>query len=219
VIVPSVEHFLLQDTESGLYFGHLRINHFQESTVQEVKEALAVLQTNGIKGLVLDLRGNPGGLFDSGVQVARLFLTGGVIAYTHSQLKEYNQPQKADGMGAFLLPVVVLVDGDTASAAELLAGALKENGRAKVIGQTTYGKGTIQHVFTLDKAPLDKNPGGIRLTVARFDSPTKVSYTGRGVVPHELGEGEAALTRAVAVLLAATRAMDMGMGMNTYDPR
>lgn len=219
IVVPSVEHALLQDAESGLYFGHLRINHFQESTVQEVKEALAILQTNGIKGLVLDLRGNAGGLFDSGVQVARLFLTGGVITYTHSQIKDYNQPFKADGVGAFLLPTVVLVDGETASAAEMLAGALKDNGRAKVIGQPTFGKGTIQQVFPLDKAPLDKTPGGIRLTVARFDSPTKTPYTGRGIVPHEPAEGETALTRAVATLLAATRAMDMGMGMGTFEPR
>jgi carboxyl-terminal processing protease len=82
-----------------------------------------------------------------------------------------------------MVPLVVLVDSDTASAAEMVAGAFKELKRATVIGQTTFGKGTIQATIPLDKAPLDKMPGGIRLTVARFLSPSETPYAGRGVTP------------------------------------
>jgi carboxyl-terminal processing protease len=214
VAVPSVEPAILQDGKSGLYFGHLRINHFQESTLQEVKEALAVLQTEGIQGLVLDLRGNPGGLFESSVQVSKLFLGSGVIVYTHGQVEEYNQPFKADSMNPFLMPMVVLVDGETASAAEVLAGALKENKRALVVGQTTYGKGTIQSFFPLDSAAWAKAPGGIRLTVAKFDSPAKVPYSGRGIEPDQPGEGEAALNTAVDLLRTTIEKMGMVMPMS-----
>jgi len=190
VVVPSVEARILHVTsldEDPL--GYLRISSFQDTTLQEVKEALAHLQSfNGIKGLILDLRGNPGGLFKSSVQVAELFLGTGVIVYSQSQLRDYRDPKdpahqkafKADIHNTFLLPVVVLVDSETASSAEVLAGALKDSGRARLLGQTTYGKGSIQSVI-----PLRKTPGGIRLTVAQLFSPSRQPVTGRGVVPHD----------------------------------
>lgn len=190
VVMPSVEQEVLMDEPEAGPVGYLRISSFQENTVQEVKEALAQLQTLGVRALLLDLRGNAGGVFRAAVQVAELFLGEGVIVHAQSQLKEYNRPFRADFLNPFALPVVVLVDGDTASSAEMVAGALKENGRAVLVGQTTYGKGTIQCILPLDKAPLDHMPAGIRVTVARFYSPLKHPYSGRGVVPDLLVEQE-----------------------------
>jgi carboxyl-terminal processing protease len=186
LVVPSVDHDLQTVTtemREAIPIGLLRISHFQESTVQEVKEALASLQTDGMRVLILDLRGNPGGLFQSGVDVAKLFLGEGVIVITQSQHPKYNGSIRADVANPLEVPMVVLIDGETASAAEVLAGALKENRRALLVGQTTFGKGSIQCVIPLDKPPLDKLPGGIRITVARFYSPTRQPYTGVGVLP------------------------------------
>jgi carboxyl-terminal processing protease len=211
VAVPSVEYSL--DTVTHPDFGPvpvgvIRIGSFQESTPQEVREAIAVLRTGtmtspGMRGLILDLRGNPGGLFKSAVEVAELFLHEGVIAVTHSPHPDYNQPYRARSMHPLELPLVVLVDGDTASAAEVVAGALKELRRATLIGQTTFGKGTIQCLVALNKVPLDKMPAGIRITVARFCSPTDQSVNGRGVSPDVVSalEGKALLEQAEAALL------------------
>jgi carboxyl-terminal processing protease len=191
VPVPSVEFEMLTvfgDERESVSVGLIRIYNFQPSTAQEVKEAIAQLQTDGMKALILDLRGNPGGHFEPAVHVAELFLGEAVITHTQSPFKKYNQPFRSRGVNPLLLPMVVLVDGDTASAAEMVAGALKELKRATVIGQTTFGKGTIQATIPLEKAPLDKMPGGIRLTVARFLSPSETPYAGRGVTPEIIVE-------------------------------
>jgi carboxyl-terminal processing protease len=182
VVVPSVEYALLPDFDvvdnvdgMRLPVGKLTITSFQETTLQEVKEAMASLQSDGMKALILDLRRNPGGLFKSAVQVAELFLPERIIVISQSQPhalpKPLRGPIRSESMNPLLIPMVVLVDGDTASAAEVLAGALKDNGRAKLIGQTTFGKGSIQCVIPLDKPPFDRKPGGIRITVARLLSP------------------------------------------------
>jgi carboxyl-terminal processing protease len=141
-------------------------------------------QGEPLQGVVLDLRGNPGGLFGSAVQVAQLFLAEGVICYTHSLFQKYNQPYRAGNMNPYRLPLVVLIDGDTASAAEVLAGALKDQRRAVVIGETTFGKNTIQGLFELNRPPLDRTPGGIRITVARFYSPANHASRARAVEPN-----------------------------------
>ncbi len=186
VPVPTVDYELLFHPADSLLLGRVRIYEFRDSTVQEVREALAQLQTDGIKGLILDLRGNPGGLFKSAVQVAGLFLGEAVIAVTQSPLKNKipdknfaDREWKTDDQNPCLLPLVVLIDGETASAAEVLAGALKDHKRAELIGQTTFGKGSIQTVVTLDT----KAPGGIRITFAKFYSPTNKPFSGRGVAP------------------------------------
>jgi carboxyl-terminal processing protease len=191
VLLPSVEVELqlLADTTP---IGYLRINHFQDSTLQEVKEALAGWQVNGpetIKGMILDLRGNPGGAFKPAVHVAELFLSEGVIVVGESPYKDFNRPFKVEAAGPVQLPVIVLIDGETASAAEVLAGALKEVRSPRVptrlLGSRTYGKGSVQSMIPVDRPPLDKLPGGIRLTVARLFSPSNQPYTGRGVEPDE----------------------------------
>jgi len=211
VATPTVEHRMAGTMGSGLEdVGYLRIHSFQETTPKEVQEALAQLQTAGIKGLILDLRGNPGGLFKAAVQVSDLFLgENSIIVFTQGQLKEFNKPYKAEGGNPFQAPVVVLVDGDTASSAEILAAALKENGKAKLFGQTTFGKGTIQQII-----PLNHAGGGIRVTVARFSSPLKTLVAGSGVVPNVTvveTESDATYSRALNELLLLLGKMPMSM--------
>lgn len=189
--IRSVESELLLDEE--FRYGLVRILGFQETTLQEVRDALMQLQSMGMNALILDLRGCPGGLLPSAVRVTELFLTEGVIVLTHSRLRGHNRSYKADNPNAMDVPMVVLVDGDTASAAEVLAGALKDHQRATLIGQTTFGKGSIQLVL-----PLAQIPAGIRITVGRFYSPANQPYSGRGVTPNLVmdADGDALVSAA-----------------------
>jgi carboxyl-terminal processing protease len=190
--LPSVEEAPSLDDGS---IRHLRINYFSEKTAEEVKAYLSAASAAGdLKGVVLDLRGNPGGLFDSAVAVAELFLPEGVIVIGSSPLKKYHRTYKVETPGLYhTLPAVVLIDGDTASAAEVLAGAIKETrGEARlasVVGQTSYGKGTIQCLIPLEKTALER--AALKLTVARLYSPADLPFTGRGVIPDILMEGAA----------------------------
>jgi carboxyl-terminal processing protease len=175
VLVPSVERSPMP--QDGV--GYVRIVSFQDSTVQELKDAVLHLQTAGMKVLVLDVRGNGGGSFPAAVQVAEMFLTDGTIVSTDSQIKRFRNTFKSHNPNAWTMPLVLLIDADTASAAEVLAGALKENARATLVGSTTFGKGCVQCVL-----PLDRAPAGIKITVMKFFSPTNQPYSGRGVSPH-----------------------------------
>jgi carboxyl-terminal processing protease len=168
--------------------GYLRINYFTDDTLREVKDALGhIVSQSSIKGLILDLRGNPGGSFDASVKVAELFLSGGVISVAQSPLPDFNRSFEVKSPGSVQFPMVVLIDGETASAAEVLAAALKEgrtSTRPQLMGQTTYGKGSIQCLIQLKRAPLDKT-AGIRLTVAKLFTPSNVPINGKGVAPDE----------------------------------
>jgi len=177
VHVPSVEWESMP--RDGV--GYVRILSFQETTVHELKDAILQLQAAQIKALVLDLRGNTGGDLRAAIQIAEMFLSEGNIAFTESPIKLFRNVYKAHNPNALTLPLVLLVNGDTASAAELLAGALKENQRATLVGTTTFGKGSIQYPL-----PLNTVPSGILITVARFFSPSNQPYSGRGVTPHLL---------------------------------
>lgn len=216
VTVPSVDSEMLQDSfeiplDGGMKarfpIGKLTISYFQESTLQEVKEALNQLQERGMKVLILDLRGNPGGLFKSAVEIAELFLPEGIIVISQTRLhfkdRKLSGTIRADQPDAYLMPMVVLIDGETASAAEVLAGALKDNGRVKLVGHTTFGKGTIQCVIPLDKPYFEHLPAGIRITVAKLLSPSWQPYSGRGIQPNfeSILEGSAILIEARQVLL------------------
>jgi carboxyl-terminal processing protease len=177
--VPSVEWEPMP--RDGI--GYIHILTFQDTTVQELKDAILQLQSAQMKVLILDLRGNPGGAFRSAVQVAEMFLSEGIIVCTDSPVKKLRSTYRAHNPSALTLPLVVLIDGETASAAEVVAGGLKENERATLVGAPTFGKGTIQC-----PVPLDSIPAGIWLTVAKFCSPSNQPYTGRGVTPHILAE-------------------------------
>ena len=135
-----------------------------------------------------------------------MFLKEGVVVYATSPLDEYNRPFKVEAKNPVQLPVVVLVDRDTASAAEVVAGALKDNrqGNTLLVGQTTFGKGSIQGVIPLDKSPLEKTPGGVRITIAKLYSPGKhQAYTDRGVTPDILvdQEGDAIMGAGVQAVM------------------
>jgi carboxyl-terminal processing protease len=173
--VPSVAG--VQRIEEGI--GYLQLASFQQATLQEVDDAILRLKTEGMRVLILDLRGNAGGLFQVSIQVVERFLGEGVIVSTRSQLRAHQKTYLAhSGASAWDFPLIVLVDGDTASAAEVVAGALKDNHRATLVGQTTFGKGTLQTVWELKAAPA-----GLRVTLAKFLSPAGNAYSGRGVTP------------------------------------
>ncbi len=139
--------------------------------------------------------------------MAELFLPEGIIvvSQTHVRFKDrkLSGTIRAEQPDALLMPMVVLIDGATASAAEVLAGALKDNGRAKLVGQTTFGKGLIQCVIPLDKADFERMPAGIRITVAKLLSPSWQPYNGKGVQPNfpSTLEGNAMLIEARQFLL------------------
>jgi carboxyl-terminal processing protease len=175
-VMPTVDKvgLLKEDPE----IGHIRVRSFNENTVQELKDAILDLQAAGMKKLILDLRGNPGGRFESSLQIAEMFLTKGLIVHTQSHLPDFNKAHESHNPDALTLPLAILIDGETASSAEVLAGALKENQRAVLVGQTSYGKGTIQIVV-----PLDNVSAGVRVTVAKFLSPTGHVYNGKGITP------------------------------------
>jgi carboxyl-terminal processing protease len=173
--VRSVESRALAD---GV--GYVRLKQFQQSSFAELEAALEELRQKGpIKGLVLDLRGNPGGLLDQAARIADKFLADGVIVSTVGA-SEGREEKRAKGAGTEpAYPVVVLVSGTSASASEIVAGALKNQNRALIVGAQTFGKGSVQLVFpdiTSEKAAL-------KLTIAQYLTPGDVSIQGVGVVP------------------------------------
>lgn len=199
-------------------YRHLEINSFTETTVQEVDEALKSMSKQGMKGLILDLRGNGGGVFESSIDTARRFLATGIITSTQHQNPAMNRVYQAKNPKALTVPMVVLVNGDTASAAEVLAGALKDNGRATLIGQTTFGKGCTQTVLQLPSTGGGVPTGGMRLTVARFFSPKAQPYSGRGVIPHifideAMAESQAKMTGDDAYHERAVQELDRLLAM------
>jgi carboxyl-terminal processing protease len=176
--IPSVAEKGFLDRALGI--GYVQILGFQETTLQELDLAIVKLQAAGMKVLILDLRGNLGGLFDVARQVVGRFLSAGIVVSTQGAVSsEYNVTYYAQSMNPLTVPLVVLVDGLTASSAEMVAGALKENQRGKLVGKTTFGKGSIQKVRRLSTVPA-----GIRMTVAKFYSPRGLPYDGAGVAPH-----------------------------------
>ncbi|SHI01601.1 S41 family peptidase [Ferrimonas marina] len=147
--------------------GYLRIASFNQRTAQEVRLAARELQLQPLSGLVVDLRNNPGGLLDAAVEVADMFLTEGVIVTTHGRYLDANQRYLATEYNLFgTVPVVVLINQGSASAAEILAGALQDHQRATLVGERSYGKGTVQSLI-----PLLEPGGAIKLTTARYATP------------------------------------------------
>ena len=174
--VASVDHKLL---EGGI--GYVRLKQFQANTTSDLEAALLDMKKSGeLKGLVLDLRGNPGGLLDQAAKVVDTFVSEGPIVATVGNPSEGREEKVAHGDGTEPnYPLAVLVNGSSASASEIVTGALKNHDRAVVIGDTTFGKGSVQLVFTdlPDKAAL-------KLTIAQYlTEPGDVSIQGIGVTP------------------------------------
>jgi carboxyl-terminal processing protease len=176
VEVRSVPVARMVDSLVGV--GYVQLTGFQKTSTDELRRAIAGLQRSGMRFLVLDLRGNPGGLLDVAVEIADEFLDRGTIVSTRGRAGNQNVTYPAHTGAPWRMPVAVLVDHDSASASEILAGALKDNRRALVIGETSYGKGSVQSIF-----PLRAAPAGLKLTTAKFYSPLNQSYSEQGVQP------------------------------------
>lgn len=176
VEVPSVEDVKMMDPESGI--GYLKISSFQKTTSRDVHSALWELNGKGMRILVLDVRGNPGGLLPESVEVADHFITNGTIVRTKGRNTRENYAYKAHRAGTWRVPLVVLVDGDSASASEIFAGAIQDHRRGTVVGERTYGKGSVQGIF-----PLRTIKAGVRLTTAKFYSPSDRAISLQGVEP------------------------------------
>jgi carboxyl-terminal processing protease len=212
VNVPTVYAEAMLPQSRGV--GYARIGSFNATTPRELDDMINRLKAAGAQAMVLDLRGNMGGSFMAGVDSARRFLSAGLIVTTQGQAAEVdNVPFNSDsGMTAHDIPVVLLVDAETASAAEVFAAALKDNDRAPVIGMPTFGKGAIQYplrLAALDELdefgkPKTNKSGGVRLTIAKLIAPRGGSINGAGVSPHML---EANPIRQLE--LAANRAVEL----------
>jgi hypothetical protein len=175
--------------------AYIRITHFQPSTPEEVETQLkGLMMSGGVRAIVLDLRGNAGGLFTAAVKTAERFLPGGIIVTAQGQTDDANKVYTSTtGNTAIDLPMIVLVDNETASAAEVLAVALRDNRRAKLIGTATFGKGTVQKVVTFTTAEeIDPESGkprpraAVRITLARLIGPAGQPITGVGVTPDQI---------------------------------
>jgi len=185
--VASVEDVHLIDGK----IGYIRLNGFQASTTTEMVSALETLKRQGMKSLILDLRGNPGGLLPVAVEVADLFLDRGIIVRTLNRSNHSETVLRASGLEASTVPLYVLVDEESASASELFAEAIQEHKRGVLIGRPTYGKGTVQVIYTLFGTDPNKPVSGLKLTVERFYSPNGLSCCNVGirpdvVIPNEL---------------------------------
>jgi carboxyl-terminal processing protease len=174
--VPSVEDVEILDADAGV--AYLKISSFQKTTVSELDRALWDLDGRGMKSLIIDLRGNPGGWLDASIAVADRFLSDGRIVSTRGKNGIENQNYSARANGTWNVPLTILIDQQSASASEILAGAIRDNGRGELIGQTTYGKGSVQGLFHTRALS-----SGIRLTVSKFYSPSGVAISERGVAP------------------------------------
>lgn len=160
-------------------FGYLRIAQFQSGTGEEVEKAVIKLKDDGdLEGLIIDLRNNPGGVLQAAVRVSDVFISRGLIVYTAGRLSDaelkYNasSPDSING-----IPIVVLVNEGTASASEIVAGALQDHGRAVVMGTSTFGKGSVQTILPLN------NEKAIKLTTARYFTPNGRSIQAEGIEP------------------------------------
>lgn len=165
-------------------FGYLRLTGFAETTAPDLDEAAGVLKAQanqGLRGVVLDLRNNPGGLLESAVDVADRFLESGLIVRGSGRIRNSRFEQFANaGDSLEEVPLVVLVNAGSASASEIVAGAIKDHNRARIVGERTYGKGSVQTVM-----PLSEHTA-IKLTTSRYITPSGRSINGTGIEPDVL---------------------------------
>lgn len=171
VQVQTVKHEMKND---GI--GYLAVSEFDLVTYEQYKEALADLENQGMKGLVVDLRNNPGGNLETVCDILDLMLPEGLIVYTED--KEGNRDEKkSDEENQFCLPMVVLMNGNSASASEIYAGAIQDYGTGKIVGTQSYGKGMVQQIFML------KDGTSVKLTIAEYFTPKGRNINGKGISP------------------------------------
>lgn len=177
-IIPirSVRHELMEKS-----YGYIRISQFQEKTDQEFEKAIKLLEEESkgnLKGLILDLRNNPGGLLDQAVKIADRFIESGIIVSIEGRREEQKMKFQAHSYGTIPpYPLVVLINGGSASGSEIVAGAIQDHGCGILLGTQTFGKGSVQTIFPL------KDGSGLRLTTARYYTPSGRSIQAKGITP------------------------------------
>ncbi|MBX2865826.1 MAG: PDZ domain-containing protein, partial [Leptolyngbyaceae cyanobacterium MAG.088] len=174
-------------SENENKIGYLRLGQFNGNAVEEIREAITELEKQRVTGYILDLRNNPGGLLQAGIEIARLWLDEGTIVYTVNR-QGILESFEAGAHALTRKPLVLLVNGGTASASEILAGALQDNHRAQLVGETTFGKGLIQSLFDLNHG------SGLAVTVAKYETPDHHDINKLGITP-DLTVTTAPLTR------------------------
>ena len=170
--IPSVEQDIIGDK-----IGYIKINQFLQTTANDVDNALAEFKTQNVRGVILDLRSNPGGLLSSAVHIASDFLTPGQLI-VYSKGLESREDFPAKGRKREHFPLIVLVNGGSASASEIVAGAIKDHGRGLVMGDKTFGKASVQRVFQ-----LSNSKASVKLTVASYYTPNDVDIDKIGIIP------------------------------------
>lgn len=178
---PTVQHRML---EEGI--GYIQVTEFDDVTINQFKEALEDIEANAAEGMILDLRANPGGSLYAVLEIADMLLEEGLILYTED--KDGNREEYfSDERCKWDKPIVLLVDGNSASASELLSGALKDHGKATLVGTTTYGKGIVQTIRMLGDG------SAVKLTISAYFTPNGTNIHGKGIEPDVVVEfdGEA----------------------------
>ncbi len=170
--IPSVEKGIIGDN-----IGYIKINQFLQTTANDVDKALEEFEAHNIRGIILDLRLNPGGLLGSAVDIASDFIEPGKLV-VYSQGIENREDFFAKGEVRDELPLIVLVDNGSASASEIVAGAIKDHSRGLVMGSKTFGKASVQKVF-----PLSDSKAAVKLTIARYYTPNGVNIDKIGIMP------------------------------------
>lgn len=177
--IIKIESVKARTLEDG--YGYVRLSQFQERTTEDLEQALGKLRKEndeGIKGLVLDMRNNPGGLLDQAVKVSDMFLDQGLIVYTEGREEGSKMKFVAEKSGTEPdYPIVVLINSGSASASEIVAGALKDHQRAILLGTRSFGKGSVQTIIPLN------DDSGLRLTTARYFTPNGTSIQALGIEP------------------------------------
>lgn len=195
--VQTVEYEMMEDQ-----IGYLAVSEFDSVTYEQYQTALKDLEAQGMKGLVIDLRNNPGGNLDIVCEMLDLILPKGLIVYTEDKDGE-KQEYTSDADYDYDVPMTVLINGNSASASEIFAGAVQDYGKADIVGTTSYGKGVVQSVYAL------KDGTCVKLTVAEYFTPKGRSINGKGITPdveveyeynEEEPEADNQLERAVEVL-------------------
>ncbi|MDM9379899.1 S41 family peptidase [Chlorogloeopsis sp. ULAP01] len=173
----------LRNTTQGVPLGYIRLTQFNANAPMELAHAINNLEKKGAAAYILDLRNNPGGLLQAGIEVARLWLNSGTIVYT---VNRQGIQGSFESFGPALTddPLVVLVNQGTASASEILAGALQDNGRATLVGETTFGKGLIQSLFELSDG------SGLAVTIAKYETPNHKDINKLGIKPDQIVASE-----------------------------
>lgn len=178
ILIPSVAYRLLREDEA---VGYIQLTRFSGESANEIETAVLDLQSQGATQLILDLRGNGGGLLDAAVDVADHFLSDGPILYQQSRGEEERVYEASSGTLAGEIPLIILVDGGTASSSEILAGALQDRGRALLVGSTpTFGKGSVQLVYDLSDG------SSVHVTASRWFTPDRHQLDQQGLQPDVL---------------------------------